>query len=277
MNALPLLFLGVLVAVATSWSTLVFVPYIQLAHEQPATRKDTGRPYPEGRPGLAQQGADVYRSLGCVACHSQQVRPADLASDIGRGWGGRRSVAKDYLYEEPVQLGSMRWGPDLANYGALNRAVLASGTDRGLTNAFVHTLVHLYRPRLVTPKSVMPPYPFLFETRRAVAGSGADALPLAAGAVEPGMEVVPKAEAVALTHYLLILRADAALFEAPVPGAATNGPASGTNLVAGLDTNLVALTNAAMATNAPGATNAAGAANSAPAPNPVKPSPAPTR
>ena len=37
--------------------------------------------------------------------------------DIARGWGVRQSVAEDYLYDDPVQLGSLRAGPDLADVG----------------------------------------------------------------------------------------------------------------------------------------------------------------
>ena len=39
-------------------------------------------------------------------------------ADIARGWGLRQSVAADYLYDAPVQLGSLRAGPDLTIIGA---------------------------------------------------------------------------------------------------------------------------------------------------------------
>ena len=38
-------------------------------------------------------------------------------ADLEHGWGVRRSVAEDFLYDDPVQLGSLRAGPDLANIG----------------------------------------------------------------------------------------------------------------------------------------------------------------
>ena len=41
-----------------------------------------------------------------------------IGADIARGWGLRQSVAEDFLYDDPVQLGSLRAGPDLANVGA---------------------------------------------------------------------------------------------------------------------------------------------------------------
>ena len=38
-----------------------------------------------------------------------------------RGWGIRRTVATDYMLENPPQLGSVRLGPDLSNIGATRR------------------------------------------------------------------------------------------------------------------------------------------------------------
>jgi cytochrome c oxidase cbb3-type subunit 2 len=67
---------------------------------------------------LAIQGRAVYISLGCVSCHTQQVRPAGQGSDIARGYGTRPSVARDYSQQAQVLLGDRRIGPDLANYGA---------------------------------------------------------------------------------------------------------------------------------------------------------------
>jgi len=38
--------------------------------------------YPVARPGLAQQGLQVYRANGCACCHSQQVGQCETALDI---------------------------------------------------------------------------------------------------------------------------------------------------------------------------------------------------
>ncbi len=73
-------------------------------------------------------------------------------ADIARGWGIRRSVAADYLYDDPVQPGSLRAGPDLANLGV---------RDPDLN----WQLVHLYAPQAVAKNSAMPPFRFLFEVR----------------------------------------------------------------------------------------------------------------
>jgi len=188
MNHGPLIFLGVFFALALSWFGLVFEPHLQLGNAQPVTNLvNTAELYPQRRPGLAKQGLDVYRSLGCASCHSQQIgqtgRTYDVAltdpgtnraavvealvkvmpgetaveleklvagpmplkvlndvtravadaaveklgptgakaevkviptgPDIARGWGKRRSVAEDFLFDQPVMLGSQRIGPDL--------------------------------------------------------------------------------------------------------------------------------------------------------------------
>ena len=68
----PLIFLGVFACLAFSWLGMALGPEIQLGNAQPEA-VDGGR-YPSARPGLAAQGAQVYRSLGCNYCHSQQVR-----------------------------------------------------------------------------------------------------------------------------------------------------------------------------------------------------------
>ena len=78
----PLIFLGVFFTLATSWCGLIFAPQLQLGSQQPVKLEATGQLYPPARPGLAQQGAEVYRANGCVYCHSQQVRQSDSEFDL---------------------------------------------------------------------------------------------------------------------------------------------------------------------------------------------------
>lgn len=61
-------------------------------------------PYSEA----ALTGQDIYRSVGCVSCHSQMVRP--VVADVGLG-----AVTLD---DSNQILGSRRFGPDLSNVGA---------------------------------------------------------------------------------------------------------------------------------------------------------------
>lgn len=210
MNNGPLVFLGILTSTALSFWGLIIGPTFQIGRQEVV---DTGAGrYPAGRTGAAQRGADVYRSLGCVECHTQQVRHRDYGTDIERGWGIRRTVAQDFLRDQPALIGNIRIGPDLANVGARR------------PDAQWH-FDHLYDPRKVVPGSMMPPHRFLFEMRDG--------------------KVIPSEDAEALVSYLLSLQAQAPVMEAPLPQTGTNAAPEG------VDTNAPPATNAA-ATNAPG-------------------------
>lgn len=122
---------------------LLVVPSIQMAGvETPEAVAPPTR--------IEKQGRQVYISLGCVYCHSQQPRdPSQTPADQARGWG-RPSVPADYYYPGPHLLGTMRTGPDLFNIGARQPSI-------------DWQLAHLYNPRAVVPWSTMPSYPFLFK------------------------------------------------------------------------------------------------------------------
>lgn len=158
-----------------------------------------------------------------------EVRVIPVGPDISRGWGIRRSVAQDYLFDDVVQLGSRRFGPDLSNIGLRSQDVNTH-------------LKHLYAPKLVKEGSTMPAYRFLFEERALASGESlqADRIYLTASGAfydanksEPAnRELIPSDDARALAAYLVSLKSDAPLFEAPVtvvratpPPPATNSPA----------------------------------------------------
>lgn len=146
----------------------------------------------------------VLKALEAAGAKAE-VHIAAVGPDIARGWGRRRTVAQDYLLDYPVQLGLRRVGPDLANVGAR------------LPDANWH-LRHLYAPRSEVKGSTMPPYRFLFQQRKVGPRPSADALQLPAEFVpQAGFEIFPTPEAKALAAYLLSLRADAPLFQAPAP------------------------------------------------------------
>ena len=226
MKSTPLVFLGILIGLAASWWGIVVSPFLQLSASPTVVAKETGQHYPPNRPGLAQQGAEVYRSEGCNVCHSQVVRPAGFGHDLQLGWGLRRTVAQDYLRDNPVMLGTVRVGPDLANIGFR----MGAG-DTNIQPAMVaHQLKHLYHPRTVMPTSVMPAYPYLFEKRPMGSAPSPDALKLeGAFAPEAGFEIVPRPEAQALMVYLLSLRSTVSLREAPVIAPSTNDVKQATN------------------------------------------------
>lgn len=126
-------------------------------------------------------------------------------ADIRRGWGFRRTVARDYLLDQPTMLGSLRIGPDLSNIG--NRR----------PDSNWH-LLHLFQPRKVVKNSIMPSYPYLFE-KRDLRGDGGDANALRhEGKLvtdDQGRQIIPKPEARDLAAYLVSLRLDQPVFEAP--------------------------------------------------------------
>jgi cytochrome c oxidase cbb3-type subunit 2 len=212
MNQAALIFLGVFIATASSFYGLIVVPQAQVGRDPLAYVSDTGAYYPGPRPGEAQAGAEVYRANGCVECHTQQVRPKGYGSDYERDFGRRRTIAQDYLLDSPVQLGSVRLGPDLANIG------------RRQTNDLLHW-VHLYNPRLTMPESSMPRYPYLFNKRPLVGSEkpGPGALP---ANTEPGFEITPRPEALQLVAYLRSLKAEVPLYSAPFPLVPTNAAAA---------------------------------------------------
>ena len=87
MNKLPLFVIGVLFTFAFSWLGLVVYPFIELGHMVPAPDEDTGGYFPPTLSGSAIAGQRVYAANGCLYCHSQQVRPASLSTDIAKDLG----------------------------------------------------------------------------------------------------------------------------------------------------------------------------------------------
>jgi cbb3-type cytochrome oxidase cytochrome c subunit len=72
----PILGAGAMFSLACSWAALVMAPQLQLGALAPAPLPNSTEIYPPARPGLAAQGAEVYRSLGCAQCHTRVVRQA---------------------------------------------------------------------------------------------------------------------------------------------------------------------------------------------------------
>jgi cbb3-type cytochrome oxidase cytochrome c subunit len=152
---------------------------------------------------VAKTNADTASDKITAAGGKVETHLIPTGADIARGWGVRHSVAADFLYDNPVQIGSQRIGPDLANVGA------RFGTAK-------LQLLHLYAPQSVVKNSAMPPFRFLFETKKIGDTPSPDALQLSKGFAPPdGYEVVPTEDAKNLVAYLSSLRADAPLYEAP--------------------------------------------------------------
>ncbi len=188
-----LIALGVLATVVASYIGLIQIPNWQVDRLEPV-ELESGGVYPPERSQMARRGKEVYEDLGCMYCHSQQVRQNDFGSDLSRGWGMRASVPLDYVREEPPLLGTMRTGPDLRNIGA-----------RQPSKQWHY--MHLYNPQTTSPGSIMPPFRFLFRT---VPKEGMTKIP--DGRIElpedyqvPGHYVVATERAEALVAYLLSL------------------------------------------------------------------------
>jgi cytochrome c oxidase cbb3-type subunit I/II len=96
---------------------------------------------------LELAGRDIYVEEGCYNCHSQMIRP--VQAEFLRY--GERSHAEESMYDHPFQWGSKRTGPDLARVG-------------GKYPDLWHYR-HMEDPRQVTPKSIMPSYPWLLEKK----------------------------------------------------------------------------------------------------------------
>ena len=348
----PIIGAGAMFSLACSWAALVMAPQLQLGDLPPAAIPNSAEVYPAVRPGVAAQGAEVYRSLGCNQCHTRQVRqdallfgarltetgtngvnlelpgsgktnfvnfdllialakvrtdlaiapitlpsglagdtnvapkfaqfganlallkrsddksgiarpttgpsvnelaarrPAEVLAQVGpdaaeravkllgdagakaelviynlgpdmdRGWGARRSVARDFLNDSPVLLGSVRVGPDLASIGTRAPEKFAAPWKFASTNTATeleqHLLVHLYDARLLAKGSTCPSAKYLFDAQKPEVRYAGEPLTL------PGKDapVFPKHNARALVAFLLTQRTDVGLPEAPTPAVA---------------------------------------------------------
>jgi len=194
---------GAMVSLAVATAALVVLPYMEV---RDITPPEGLKPYTSAQ----QRGRDVYIASGCVYCHTQQPRDRNLGPDHERGWG-RASVPGDYVYDKPHLLGSMRTGPDLFNIGARQPS-----KDWHLG--------HLYQPRAYVPGSIMPAYPYLFETK-AAAEPGDEVVKLPPGHGPAQGVVVARPEALDLVKYLQGL--DHTYPVLPPPPRSAAGPAAG--------------------------------------------------
>ena len=215
MKHFSILFFLILSSLALSFVSLVLGSYIQLGDltQTTETLDESGEPmggdplFPAKLPGVAQQGKAVYADLGCVYCHTQQVRRPDYGADFERGWGKRVTVARDYITQERVLIGSQRVGPDLMTIG-----------ERQPDANWHHLL--LYNPKITTgASSTMPRYLFLYKEQKIDGAAAPNALQFEPGseyAPQGGYEVVPTKRAEALVEYLLSLKLDYSLPEATI-------------------------------------------------------------
>jgi cytochrome c oxidase cbb3-type subunit 2 len=134
--------LAVLIAIVVSFGGLAeIVPLFNDAQ--------TVKPAPGVKPydALRLAGRDIYVREGCYLCHSQMIRT--LSFETQRY--GEQSLAGESVYDRPFQWGSKRTGPDLARVGGK----YSDEWQRA----------HLLDPRAVVPRSNMPAYRWLADTK----------------------------------------------------------------------------------------------------------------
>ena len=137
----------------------VFVGLTIIVAIMPAiNNQENNAPLPNYEP-LSQEaylGKKIFIDNGCVACHTQQVRNVDM----DKVWGSRPGMPADYAGIDRTDfwrntatlMGTERTGPDLTNIGTRQPSL-------------AWNLLHLYQPRAVVEKSIMPAYPWLFEIK----------------------------------------------------------------------------------------------------------------
>ena len=111
----------------------------------------------------------------------------------------RRTVARDYLYEDVPLLGSTRIGPDLANFGSdswRNEPVDDPKKPQRRDASWLYQ--HMYAPKSIVGDSLCPPLPFMFTKHEVGSAPSPDAV-----RVEGRYEWIPTAEARNLAAYIL--------------------------------------------------------------------------
>ena len=91
-------------------------------------------------------GRHVYIREGCWYCHSQYIRPV---TGEARRWGPVSQIG-EYAYDQPHLFSTRRIGPDLTRIGG------KYGDD--------WHRAHHWNPRDVVPNSIMPRFPWLFDS-----------------------------------------------------------------------------------------------------------------
>lgn len=145
----------------------------------------------------AYVGKQSYIANGCVACHTQQVRNVDM----DRVWGSRPGIAADYATitrtdfwrNTATLMGTERTGPDLTNVGTRQ-------------SSLAWNLLHLYQPRAVVEKSIMPAYPWLFEIKNEVSNDEVEVIVPDAFRKDINGKIVATKEALDLVAYLQSLK-----------------------------------------------------------------------
>jgi len=145
----------------------------------------------------AYLGKKSFIANGCVACHTQQVRNVDMDNV----WGSRPGIPADYAgisrtdfwRNTATLMGTERTGPDLTNIGSRQPSL-------------AWNLLHLYQPRAVVEKSIMPAYPWLFEIKNELGEKDVEVVVPDAYRQGISGKIVATQEALQLVAYLQSLK-----------------------------------------------------------------------
>jgi len=179
--------------------------------------QDNNKPLPASKPmtKLQREGLHVFINNGCQYCHTQQVRPIKMDANLGRpsAPGDYARLHRRNIWQQtPAVLGSERTGPDLSNIGKRQPSA-------------TWQYMHLYNPRSVNKKSIMPSFSWMFKVEKNPP-KNATVVPIPKGYGPKNGSVVPTHRAKALVAYLLSLK------QAPVnnQGATSQNAASDTSM-----------------------------------------------
>jgi hypothetical protein len=126
----------------------VMYQFTELSRRYPETfKKYIGDANEENCAAALRLGRQVYIGEGCWHCHSQFVRP--VSNDSKRFGAVSESWEYQNELQRPVMFGTRRVGPDLTR-------------EAGRHSSDWHA-VHFFNPKIVSPDSPMPRYPWFFD------------------------------------------------------------------------------------------------------------------
>ncbi|WP_119071408.1 c-type cytochrome [Aggregatilinea lenta] len=131
----PIIVIGGLIVFFAVVTVAVFVPGLIWNPEETTI----AHPYTDQQ----ARGREQFYSNGCNYCHTQYVREEDTGM-------GPVSQGGNYVYDDPMILGSERTGPDLSYIGR--------------KRSETWEIDHLKDPRQYSPMSIMPSFEFLSDS-----------------------------------------------------------------------------------------------------------------
>jgi cbb3-type cytochrome oxidase cytochrome c subunit len=169
------IFLVAFIALSASWGGFVLAPQLQIGRTGLEKTVPAEVNYPVARSGRAQQGAQVYRSLGCVSCHSQQVRQEGVRCEVILTEAGTNALA---TVTELAKLSPQLGKPETLI--ALPK-VIAEVADVSAAEPMIKALMTAGAKAVVRVSAIGPDIERGWAMRRSVAQDYANDLPVQIG------------------------------------------------------------------------------------------------